>query len=134
MEVITSAPMTSTFRCAPDSTNWAPTVRAYAKPEQAALMSKPQAFVAPSWSCTRQAVAGKGMSGVTVATMMRSTSAGLTLARSRHSRAARVARALVPVPGSTTWRCRIPVRVRIHSSEVSTTFARSALVITRSGT
>jgi len=35
-------------------------------------------------------------------------------------RAARAASSLVGVPGSAMWRCRIPVRVRIHSSDVST--------------
>jgi hypothetical protein len=74
------------------------------------------------------------MSGVTVATMIRSISSGETPRRSRAMRAARAARSLVAVPGSTTWRSRIPVRVRIHSSEVSTIFSRSALVITRLGT
>src|SRR5258707_10346270 len=37
------------------------------------------------------------------------------------------------MPLSTTWRCRMPVRVRIHSSLVSTIFSRSALVITLGG-
>ncbi len=74
------------------------------------------------------------MSGVTVATMIRSTSLAPMPRRSRHSRAARTARSLLPVPGATTWRWRMPVRVRIHSSVVSTNFSSSALVITRSGT
>src|ERR1700726_700502 len=38
------------------------------------------------------------------------------------------------MPLSTTWGSRMPVRVRIHSSLVSTIFSRSALVITRGGT
>jgi hypothetical protein len=41
---------------------------------------------------------------------------------------------LVGVPGSTTCRRSMPVRVRIHSSEVSTILSRSALVSTFSGT
>ncbi len=96
-------------------------------------MSNAQAFVAPSLSWTRQAVAGKIMSGVIVATMMSSTSVGSRPRRSRASRAARTARSLVAVPGSARRRSRIPVRVRIHSSDVSTIFSRSALVTTRSG-
>ena len=43
------------------------------KAEQAAERSKPHAFFAPRRSCTRHAVEGKNMSGVTVQTMMTST-------------------------------------------------------------
>ena len=98
-------------------------------------MSKPQARVALSLSCTMQAVAGKSMSGVTVATMMRSSSSAAIPRRSRHSRAARRrelagGRARLHVRGAAGC----PVRVRIHSSVVSTIFSRSALVTTRSGT
>ena len=39
-----------------------------------------------------------------------------------------------PGPGSTTCRRRIPVRVRIHASSVSSRRARSPLVTTRGGT
>ncbi len=74
------------------------------------------------------------MSGVTVATMMRSRSLAPMPRRRRASRAAGTAIALVGVPGATTCRRSMPVRVRIHSSEVSTTFSRSALVSTFSGT
>ena len=93
--------MMSTFLWAPVWMNCAPMVYAYTKPEQAAEMSKPQALVAPILSCTMQAVAGKNMSGVTVATMMTSSSEASMPRRSRHSRAAQVARTLVGVPGST---------------------------------
>src|ERR1700751_1761639 len=37
------------------------------------------------------------------------------------------------MPLSTTCRCRMPVRVRIHSSLVSTILSRSSLVITLGG-
>ena len=58
-------------------------------------MSKAQAFVAPSFSWTMQAVAGKIMSGVIVATMMSSTSVGeKTAPFSMASRAARTASSL----------------------------------------
>ena len=97
-------------------------------------MSNPQARVALIFSCTRQAVAGKTMSGVTVPTTMRSSSEAAMPRRSRASRAAGTQMALVGVPGSTMCRRSMPVRVRIHSSEVSTNFSRSALVSTRSGT
>src|SRR5262245_33445796 len=97
-------------------------------------MSKPHARFAPSLSWTTHAVAGNTMSGVTVATTRRSISAGGTPRRSGALRAARTASSLVGVPGSTTWRCSMPVRVRIHSSDVSTIRSKSAFVMTRSGT
>jgi hypothetical protein len=97
-------------------------------------MSNPQARVALSFSCTRQAVAGKTMSGVTVPTTMRSSSEAAMPRRSRASTAAGTQMSLVGVPGSTMCRRSMPVRVRIHSSEVSTNFSRSALVNTFSGT
>src|SRR6266436_2719030 len=134
MEVIVSLPITSTFLCVPAPTNCAPTVSAYAKPEQAAERSKPQAFFAPMRSCTRQAVAGKNMSGVTLASTIRSISAGSVLVCASTALAASVAMCEVAVPFSTTWRSRMPVRVTIHSSLVSTIFSRSALVITLGGT
>src|SRR5258706_12409348 len=89
MEVMVSLPIAKTFLCAPEPTNCAPTVSAYANPEHAAERSKPQAFFAPMRSCTRQAVAGKSMSGVTLATMIMSISAGggVVLARSDLARA-----------------------------------------------
>src|SRR5436853_6656479 len=68
IEDITSAPMTRTFLWAPVAMNCAPDCRAYTKAEQAAERSKPQTFFAPSLSCTRQAVEGSNMSGVTVST------------------------------------------------------------------
>jgi hypothetical protein len=74
------------------------------------------------------------MSGVTVATTINSSSSAAIPRRRSASSAASAAIALVGVPGSTTCRRSIPVRVRIHSSEVSTTFSRSAFVTTRSGT
>ena len=64
-------------------------------------MSKPQARLAPILSWTRQAVAGKSMSGVTVATMIRSSSEAAIPRRRSASRAASAASALVGVPGST---------------------------------
>ena len=48
--------------------------------------------------------------------------------------AAAAAKSLVATPLSTTWRSRIPVRLRIHSSVVSTSFSKSRLVKTRGGT
>ena len=73
------------------------------------------------------------MSGVAVATTMRSTSSGSTPACSSACRAAGSARSLAAWSGSAMCRSRIPVRVTIHSSEVSTIASRSAFVSTRSG-
>ena len=50
--------------------------------EHAADRSKPQARAAPILFCTRHAVLGNNMSGVTVPTMMRSMSCGVSPARS----------------------------------------------------
>ena len=73
------------------------------------------------------------MSGVVVPTTMKSMSAGVSPARSIAFRAASVARSDVATPGSTMWRCLMPVRCWIHSSLVSTIFSRSALVSSRGG-
>ena len=52
---------------------------------------------------------------------------------SRALRAAAVARSETGSSSRTRWRWRMPVRSRIHSSEVSTNLARSSLVTTCSG-
>jgi hypothetical protein len=90
-----SAPMTRAVVRLPVLMKWRATCRAYKKPEQAAEMSKQTAFRAPSFFCTKQAVEGKNMSGVTVATMMSLISSGVTPAASMARRAASVARSLV---------------------------------------
>jgi len=123
-----------TFLWAPDSTSFAPTWRAKGKPEQAAERSKPQAWGAPSLCWTRQAVAGKDMSGVTVATMMTSSSEASMPRRERQILAASKAKSLVATPLSTMWRSRMPVRSVIHWSLVATIFSRSALVSRWGGT
>src|SRR6185436_9332094 len=81
-----------------------------------------------------QDVAGIGMSGVTVAQMMRSTSFGGTPAASSDCRQASVANWDMNSPSPAIRRSRMPVRVVIHSSLVSTIFSRSRLVTTREGT
>ncbi|OHB80020.1 MAG: hypothetical protein A2V98_04135 [Planctomycetes bacterium RBG_16_64_12] len=53
----------------------------------------------PSRSCTRQAVAGSGKSGVHVPNSNRSISCGSTPACSMHRRAASTARSLVAISG-----------------------------------
>src|SRR5438270_7124866 len=66
--------------------------------------------------------------------MTRSTCQGETPARSRACREAVTASVVVLSPSDTMRRSRIPVRLVIHSSEVSTSFSRSALVSLFSGT
>ena len=74
------------------------------------------------------------MSGVTVATMMASTSEASMPRLARQILAASTARSLVATPLSTMWRSRMPVRSVIHWSLVATIFSRSALVSRRGGT
>jgi len=74
------------------------------------------------------------MSGVVVPTTMKSMSVGLRPARSMAFRAASAAKSDVATPGSTIWRCLMPVRWMIQSSLVSTIFSRSAFVNRRGGT
>ena len=59
------------------------------------------------------------MSGVEVATMMRSIAFGSQSAAASARRAASTPKSLQVTPGSAKWRKRIPVRSTIHSSEVS---------------
>ena len=59
------------------------------------------------------------MSGVDVATMMRSISAACRPAACKAWRAAANARSLAFTPSSAKWRARMPVRSTIHSSLVS---------------
>ena len=129
-----SAPMISTFWYVPLSINWRPISSAYRKPVQAASRSNAAALAAPSSCCTMQAVAGKGMSGVMVATMIKSRSAASTPARSSAMRAAAMPMVEVYSSSAAVRRSRMPVREVIQSSVVSTIFSRSALVRTRLGT
>ena len=74
----------------------------------------------------RQAVAGIGTSGVTVAQMMRSMSCGRDAGHlERVLRAPSWANSETDSSGLAIRRSRIPVRVWIHSSLVSTSFSRS---------
>src|ERR1022692_3535983 len=74
------------------------------------------------------------MSGVILATMIRSICAAITPAISIARRAALAARSEVNSFAAAMRRSLMPVRVVIHSSEVSTIFSRSALVRIFSGT
>ena len=102
---------------------------AYTNPEQAALTS--MAGV-PGLSSSRfaslAAVAGKVLSGVTVATMTKSISEFLMPAFSIAVSAASYDKSQVVSPSAAIWRLLMPVRVLIHSSLVSTIFDKSSLV------
>src|SRR5947209_2939980 len=102
-------------------------------PEQPAERSNAAALRAPSWSWMMQALAGIGMSGVTDAQITRSRSPGPTPEARRASRAARLAKNDIGSSSRAIRRSRIPVRVVIQSSEVSTILSRSALVRILSG-
>src|SRR5258708_13842634 len=113
----------------------APVVSPYGKPEQAALRSDPQAFLAPILAQTILAGAGNSISAVTVATNRQSISSGLMTRFLQISRATGTQRSEVALPGSfRILLSSMPVRVRIHSSLVSTIFSRSAFVKRSSGT
>ena len=103
-------------------------------PLHAAERSKLGTSVAPRASWMKQALAGKGMSGVIVQQIIRSRSLVPTPALSSALRAASMASVTVDSPLVQMWRSLIPVRVVIHSSDVSRIFSKSALVMTLSGT
>ena len=84
----------------------------------------------PRLCCTTEALAGNCWSLLQVASSRRSTSEGSTPAMAM---ASRPASADISVTFPSTWRAPIPLRSRIHSSEVSTISARSWLVSLRSG-
>ena len=115
--------------------NWDPVVRANIKPEQAALRSNPQAFVAPTLWAIRLDVEGNSISGVTVAVMMTSISEGsMPLFLHRVLTASAPISEVALVGSLRMCRWEIPVRDLIHSSFVSTIFARSSFVKRSSGT
>ena len=92
----------------------------------------------PNLCCTMAAVDGNTMSGVDVATMMRSMSDAWRPAACSAACAAGTAKSLAPSPGAAKWRAWMPVRSTIHSSEVSTprwasSATRSSLVTRRAG-
>ena len=134
MELILSAPTTTTFLAVPFSTNWAPVVNANKNPLHAADRSNPQALVAPALWAMRLAVEGKSMSGVTVAQMTMSMSSGANPDLAHKDFTASAPMSDVALLGSLRMRRSwMPVRVRIHSSVVSTIFSRSKLVSLSSG-
>ena len=87
----------------------------------------------PSFSCAQTAVAGKGVSPVTLATMIRSSWSGAIAAVSIAARAASTTRSDVSTSSSAKWRASIPVRSRIHSSFVSSVSSNHVLGTRRGG-
>ena len=77
------------------------------------------------WAC--------GYSGVIVATMTKSKSFAVSFAAASAAVAACAASAEVGSSAAAIRRSTMPVRVRIHSSLVSTIFSKSWFVITRGG-
>ena len=81
-----------------------------------------------------QAVDGIVISGVSVQTIIISSCSAVMPAISMACLAAIVHISDVLTPSGAKCRSRIPVRSRIHSSDVSTIFSKSAFVTTLSGT
>ena len=129
MELILSAPTTTTLRYRPLSIRVAPVVSAYRNPEQAARISNPHAFFAPSLWQAILAVEGNIISGVTVATMRQSISSAVMprFSSTIFTAGTTISEVARPSP-FRILRSSMPVRVLIHSSLVSTSFSRSALV------
>ena len=128
-----SAPITMIRRETPVWISALAWVSAKMKPAQTACTSKAKPPRMPMALCTLTAVAGKVWSGVAVATISVSMSAPLSPASASAARAAAVARSEVISPSEAKWRRSMPVRVRIHSSEVSRVALNSAFSTTRAG-
>src|SRR5208283_1187263 len=101
MDEFTSDPITSTLLYCPDSTNLVPVFSAYRKPEQPAETSNPQVFAIPNLCCTRHAVEGYIISGVTVPTTIRSTDCKSNGCAAINFFTASTARSLAATPVST---------------------------------
>src|SRR3954452_4543711 len=128
-----SAPITSAVLAWPSRRALSATASAKMKPEHTACTSKAAPRFIPSCACTLLAVAGKVWSGVAVASTITSRSLPLIPACSSARRAAPKARSDVSSPSAAIRRSEMPVRCRIHSSEVSSRSASSLLVTIRSG-
>ncbi len=89
---------------------------------------------APSFCCTFTAVAGIGLSPLTVARMIMSRSATVSPAASIAARLAAAAMSLVTSPGAATCRRWIPVCCSIQAPVVSSSRSSSAFSTTRAGT
>ena len=128
-----STPITNAFLTSPQRMYLSAIDRAYKKPEQAALTSMAPQSGRPSRACNRHAVLGNTRSGDVVPTINSPMSCGLTPAACIARCAATSAISPLVSSSRAIRRSLIPVRSRIHSSEVSSIFSRSALVTTFSG-
>lgn len=131
--VILSAPMTSARVAAPARTAWSAVARAWVNPAQTTLTSIAAGEGIPRRAATRAAMFGERSTAVEVATRTRSMSPGVRPAEASALAAACAASSSTGSSGPATWRVRMPTRLRIHSSLVSTMPARSSLVSTLAG-
>ena len=123
-----SDPISSTVSHWPETIMLCATASPYMNPAQAALISNAPARSAPMASCTRLATLGiPPNSGLNVQTITRSMCAGWMSAVSMAACAACSASDAVVSRGPAMRRARMPVRVRIHSSEVETNLTQLAI-------
>ncbi|MDQ0773326.1 hypothetical protein QF026_001792 [Streptomyces aurantiacus] len=128
-----SAPITSTRVAPPARTAWSAVASAWVKPAQTTLMSMAAGDGMPRRAATRAAMFGDLSTAVEVATRTRSMSSGTRPAAARALAAACAASSSTGSSGPAMWRVRMPTLLVIHSSLVSTSFARSLLVSTLAG-
>ena len=133
IDVSFSAATTSTFSACSLATRPSATLSAYTKPEHAAPTSKAAAFLAPRIAWRSHACEGSSRSGDAVAYTMASKSSGVRPFCSSTCRAAAFPMQALLSFLLETRRSRMPVRSRIHWSEVSRILLNSSLVITRGG-
>jgi hypothetical protein len=130
---ILSAPMTRARVAAPARMVWSAVARAWVNPAHTTLTSIAAGPGMPRRAETRAAMLGERFTAVEVATRTRSMSCGVRPAAASALAAACAARSSTGSSGPAMWRVRIPTRLLIHSSLVSTSFARSSLVSTLAG-
>lgn len=128
-----STPITSALDAAPARIAWSAVASAWLNPEQAVFTSSAAGLPSPSRAATRAAMLGERSIAVQVATTTRSISAVSRPAFAIAFSADRQAISSTCSSGAAIRRSRIPTRLWIHSSFVSTIVASSALVSTRSG-
>mmetsp|Transcript_21129 Transcript_21129/g.42299 ORF Transcript_21129/g.42299 Transcript_21129/m.42299 type:complete len:307 (+) Transcript_21129:543-1463(+) len=130
-----SLPTTTAVLTPPLCRNCPAVTVAKRNPLHAAVRSKATQFVVAPIAAATLVASPKRSSGLEVATMTRSTSLPLRPLAASAAAAASAARFLMPTPPSFVRMRRwlMPVRVAIHSSEVSTTDSRSELVTTVAG-
>ena len=87
----------------------------------------------PRAACTRVAVAGKVSSGVAVARTIRSRSEAFDAGMGERPLRRLDGKMRGELTVGAMWRCLMPVRCWIHSSDVSTFLASSSLLTTLSG-